>query len=84
LDNSAKQILERRFWLEACVAAISGSLSLTTLLWPDWIEIVFGWDPDQHNGTMELTIVAGLLLLTIVMLVAARRSWRRLRLAVST
>jgi hypothetical protein len=81
LDTSAKRILWRRLWAETVVAAISGSLCLITALWPDWIEAVSGWDPDQHNGAVEWAIVAMLLLLTIVMLAMADRSRRRLRLA---
>jgi len=80
LDTSAKRILWRRLWAETVVAAISGSLCLITALWPDWIEAVSGWDPDQHNGAVEWAIVAMLLLLTIVMLAMADRSRRRLRL----
>jgi hypothetical protein len=81
LDNSAKRTLRRRFWVETVVAAISGILCLITPLWPDWIEAVSGWDPDQHNGAVEWAIVATLLLVTIIMLAGAGRSWRRLRLA---
>jgi hypothetical protein len=81
LDNSAKRTLWRRFWAETVVAAISGSLCLITLLWPDWIEAASGWDPDQHDGAVEWAIVATLLLVTIVMLAIADRSRRRLRLA---
>lgn len=81
MDTSAKRILWRRLWAETVVAAISGSLCLITALWPDWIEAVSGWDPDQHNGAVEWAIVAMLLLLTIVMLAMADRSRRRLRLA---
>src|SRR5438874_12959741 len=62
LDNSAKRTLWRRFWAETVVAAISGSLCLITLLWPDWIEAASGWDPDQHDGAVEWAIVATLLL----------------------
>lgn len=81
MDDSAKRKLRRQFWVETVVAVISGSLCLITLILPDWIEAVSGWDPDQHDGTVEWAIVATLLLMTIVMLAMADRSWRRLRLA---
>jgi hypothetical protein len=31
-------------------AMITGTLALTTAIVPDWIESVFGWDPDHHDG----------------------------------
>ena len=67
--------------MQTVVAAISGSLSLITVLWPDWIEAVSGWDPDQHDGAVEWAIVATMLLVTIVMLAIADRSRRRVRAA---
>jgi hypothetical protein len=42
-----------RFRLEAGLAALSGVLALVTLLWRDWIELVFRVDPDRHNGSFE-------------------------------
>ena len=80
MDNSARRTLRHRFWVETVVAAISASLCLITPLWPDWIEAVSGWDPDQHDGAVEWAIVATLLLVTIVMLAMADSSRRRLRL----
>ena len=44
---------------------------------PDWIEFVSGWDPDQGDGSAEWLIVAGLCLVTIVLIVAAMKEWRR-------
>jgi hypothetical protein len=32
-----------------------------TILWPDWIEALTGYDPDQHDGTVEWLIVLALL-----------------------
>ena len=42
--------LRGRFWVEAGLALISGALVVITLVWRDWIEIVFGIDPDEGNG----------------------------------
>jgi len=52
-------------------------LALITPIVPDWIEFVSGWDPDQHDGSVELAIVAGLFVATIVMIVLATLEWRR-------
>jgi hypothetical protein len=36
-----------------------GGLAVLTIFWPDWIEALTGYDPDQHNGTVEwLTVIA--------------------------
>jgi hypothetical protein len=32
-------------------AGFSGGLAILTFVWLDWIEVLTGYDPDQHNGT---------------------------------
>ncbi len=65
------------FWIEVGLAAITGLLALITPIFPDWIEFVSGWDPDQHDGSVERMIVVGLFVVTIVMVGAAAIEWRR-------
>ena len=65
------------FWVEVGLAAITGLLALITPTFPDWIEFVSGWDPDQHDGSVERMIVVGLFVVTIVMVFAAAIEWRR-------
>lgn len=67
------------FWIESALAAVSGLLGLLTLVWRDWIEGVFGWDPDHHNGSFEWILVAVLLLAALALGALARRGWRRSR-----
>jgi uncharacterized membrane protein len=67
----------RLFWVEVGLAAITGLLALITPIFPDWIEFVSGWDPDQHDGSVERMIVVGLFVVTIVMVGAAAIEWRR-------
>ena len=43
------------------LAGFCGGLALLTIFWPDWIEALTGYDPDQHNGTVEGLIVIALL-----------------------
>jgi hypothetical protein len=43
------------------LAAFCGGLAVLTIFWPDWIEALSGYDPDQHNGTVEWLIVIALL-----------------------
>jgi uncharacterized membrane protein len=74
----------RLFWVEIGLAAITGLLALITPIFPDWIEFVSGWDPDQHNGSVEWLIVAGLFVVTVVMGALAGIEWRRTPATAST
>jgi hypothetical protein len=67
-----------RFRIEIATASIAFALFLLTLVWSDWIEILFGWDPDDHSGTAEWAIVGGLLVLALLLFGAARIEWRRM------
>jgi len=29
------------------------TLAVLTVVWPDWIEVTTGLDPDQHSGAIE-------------------------------
>ncbi|HXZ16453.1 MAG TPA: hypothetical protein VEH77_10855 [Roseiarcus sp.] len=73
--------VRRLFWVEAGLAAITGVLALITPFFPDWIEAVSGWDPDQHDGSVEWMIVVGLFVVTFVLIAAARLEWRRMAAA---
>jgi hypothetical protein len=67
-----------RIGLETAVALLAGLLGVVTIFWHDWIEALTGSDPDQHNGSVEWLIVAGLLVVAIAMGATARRHWRML------
>jgi len=73
--------LRTRFWLEAILGAVTAILFLVTLLWRDWIEIVFRVEPDGGSGLLEWTIVALLLVATVALFTAARAEWRRAQTA---
>ena len=64
-------------WIEVGLAAVTGLLALITPVFPDWIEFVSGWDPDQHDGSVERMIVVGLFVVTIVMVALVAIEWRR-------
>jgi hypothetical protein len=80
-----KEVMRRNvkvlFWIETAIASLSGSLFVLTLIRRDWIEGVFGWDPDQHNGSVEWVIVGALLVVALVFGRLARANWRRLATA---
>ena len=61
------------------VAVLSGVLAVVTIFWHDWIEALTGWDPDHHSGSVELWVVIGLAIVSVVASVVARRSFRRIR-----
>jgi hypothetical protein len=71
--------LRVRFWVEAGLAALCALLAILTLFTRDWIEALTGFDPDNHNGSFEWMIVAALALVCILLSIAARADWRRLR-----
>jgi hypothetical protein len=48
--------LRRRFLVETAVGSITGCLAVVTLFWHDWIEVIFGVDPDKGNGSAEWLI----------------------------
>jgi hypothetical protein len=58
-----------RFWIETTSSLAATTLLALTLIWRDWIEAIFGVDPDRGNGSLEWAIVA-------VSLVAAASSGR--------
>ncbi|MCX5214587.1 ABC transporter permease [Kitasatospora sp. NBC_00240] len=66
-----------RFWLEIALGSFSGLLFLVTLVWPDWIELLLGLDPDAGSGAAEWLIVAVTATATVVCALGARTEWRR-------
>jgi hypothetical protein len=66
-----------RFWIEAGLAVVSVLLLLTTLVSREWIEVVFGVDPDHGSGSLEWLAVGGVALVAVVFSVIARVEWRR-------
>ncbi len=73
--------LRYRFWLESIFGSITGVVAVVTLFSHDWIEAVFGVDPDKGSGSAEWLVVLILLLLTVAFTAGARLEWRRAQLA---
>ncbi len=78
-----KKVLRFRFWIATGMGAITGILFIITLLWRDWIEIVFHVDPDRGSGSLEWFIVGVLLVVTVVLFVLARYEWHIARTAIA-
>ena len=66
-----------RFWIESALACVSAFLFVLTGVMPDWIERVFGVEPDRGSGALEWGIVAVFALVTLAFVALARREWRR-------
>jgi hypothetical protein len=71
--------MRKRLGIEVALAAISLAIFVATLAWPEWIEMVFGVDPDQGDGSIEWLIMAVTAGLALVSILFARSDWRRLR-----
>lgn len=69
--------LRYRFWLESILGSITGAVAVVTIFWHDWIEAIFGVDPDKGNGSAEWLVVLILLVFTVALATGARLEWRR-------
>ena len=66
----------RSMRLEFTLAIVSVALLVLTLVWSDWIEGVFGLDPDHGDGSFEWVVVGSTAVAAIVFSLLAARSWR--------
>ncbi|MFF0431562.1 ABC transporter permease [Streptomyces sp. NPDC004327] len=73
----APRALRPRFWVEVVLGSLSAVLLVITLVRRDWIEIVFGVDPDAGSGALEWLVVAITALVAVGCAVGARLEWRR-------
>ncbi|WP_435218299.1 ABC transporter permease [Streptomyces sp. bgisy034] len=69
--------LRPRFWAEVVLGSLSGLLFVITLIWHDWIELLFEIEPDAGSGALEWLIVAVTALATVLCALGARMEWRR-------
>lgn len=72
-----KRPVRARFYLEAVCGVLGGALLILTLISREWIEQIFGVDPDGGSGALEWLIVAGLLAVAVVSSWLASREWTR-------
>jgi hypothetical protein len=72
-----KRNLRPVFWVESALAFLTAFLAILTLIWRDWIELVFGFDPDHHNGSFEWELVIACCAATILCSALAHHEWRR-------
>jgi hypothetical protein len=70
-----------RFWIEAVVGGLAVALAVLTLITDDWVEALTGFDPDQHDGSFEWTLVIALLAVAVIAGGLARANWGRMQTA---
>ena len=51
IDAAIPRNVSRPFWVTAGLAFVSGVFSVITPMRPDWVEWVFGFDPDNGNAS---------------------------------
>ena len=66
-----------RFYGEVVLGTAAALLFVVTLVWNDWIEMVFRVDPDAGDGGLEKAICLALLALAVGSAWFARTEWRR-------
>lgn len=66
----------RSMGLQPGLAVVSVVLLVLTLAWSDWIEALFGVDPDHGDGSLEWVVVGSTAVAAIVFSPLAARRWR--------
>jgi hypothetical protein len=80
-EGERRREMRQRFWIESALAVVAGFLAVLTLITREWIEVVFGVDPDGGSGALEWLIVAGLFAATGIFAALARSERRRVAFA---
>ena len=73
-----KRSVQIRYRFELILSMLSGIALILTVAVPDWIEAVFGIDPDRGSGATEWGIAFGLLISTVALTLLTRRDRRTL------
>lgn len=69
--------LPHRFWIQLALGLVSMALLLLTVVWSNWIELVFQVDPDNGSGAAEWLIVVASCAASIVFFALASYDWRK-------
>ena len=73
--------LRARFFVEVVLGAAALMVFGVTLVWNDWIELLFRIDPDAGNGSLEWAICVALLAAVAASWWLARAEWQRFHAA---
>lgn len=66
-----------RFWVAVGTGIACLILLVATLITREWVELLFGVDPDQGSGALEWLLVIGFGAVSATSLGLARWEWRR-------
>jgi hypothetical protein len=58
-------------------ASFCCGLAVLTIFWPDWMEALTGYDPDQHDGNGRVAHLDSPLVICAVLALAARAEWTK-------
>jgi len=75
-QSSSSGRLRRRFWIDSALSVLTAILAALTVIWPDWIELLFGTQPDASNGSVEVALTVGMVIVSVVSVLLARLEWR--------
>ena len=67
----------RRFWIEAATFFLAFASLAATLVDPEWIEAVFGVEPDGGSGALEWALALALAATALLTASMAWLEWRR-------
>jgi hypothetical protein len=67
-----------RLWIETALGVVSAVALIMTLTMPDWIERIFGFEPDGGNGSTEWGLTTFLAIATLGLFFDAHRLRSRL------
>lgn len=64
-------------WVKSALAVATAVLAVVTAINAEWIEWLFGIDPDGGSGALEWAIVAAFAVTSVALAFAARADRRR-------
>jgi hypothetical protein len=78
-EQRRARAVRSRFWVEVGLGTLFAFLLALTLVTREWIEEIFGVDPDGGSGALEWLIVVGLGIAAAIAFGLARYEWRVVR-----
>ncbi len=76
--------MRRPLWAALLGGGLSAALTVVSLISRDWIEFLFGLDPDGGDGGLEWGIVVVTAVTAIMCFWWARVEWQRARFSEAT
>ena len=67
--------LTRRLRIESSLAVVTAAAAVLTFAWPEWIEAIFGVNPDGGSGALEWAFVVASALGSLTFGLLARADW---------